>query len=283
MNKNLTEKIRNDGLDKFYTKPVIVDICIEKIKELYNFSNYDLIIEPSAGCGNFYEKIPSNNKIGIDIEPEGNKIIKKDFLTYKPNLNNYKNIMILGNPPFGKVSSLAVKFFNHSSEFANLIAFILPRTFRKVSIQNKLNKKFHLMYDEDIPINPCSFEPPMMVKCCFQIWERKEKERCIINFDTKHKDWNFLSYGPKDKNGQPTPPNGADFALRAYGGKIGDIKINELKSLRPKSWHWIKSNIDKNKLIENFSKLDFSNSENTARQNSMGRGELVFLYKSYFD
>ena len=75
----------------------------------------------------------------------------------------------------------------------------------------------------------------------------------------------------------------ADFALRAYGGKIGEIKTENLNELRPKSWHWFKSNIDKNILIERFMMLDYSNSVNTARQNSMGRSELVALYSEYMD
>ncbi len=49
------------------------------------------------------------------------------------------------------------------------------------------------------------------------------------------------------------------------------------------SWHWIKSNINKGKLIRNFNNLDYSNSLNTARQNSMGRGELVKLYTDFIN
>ena len=71
--------------------------------------------------------------------------------------------------------------------------------------------------------------------------------------------------------------------MRAYGGKIGEIKIDGLNELRPKSWHWIKSNIDKSELILRFNQLDYSNSLNTARQNSMGRGELVSLYADISD
>jgi hypothetical protein len=29
--------------------------------------------------------------------------------------------------------------------------FIVPKTFRKISVQNKLNKNFHLIYDRTIP------------------------------------------------------------------------------------------------------------------------------------
>jgi hypothetical protein len=175
---------------------------------------------------------------------------------------------------------LAIKFFNHSAQWAKVIAFIIPRTFRRPSVQNKLNNSFHLIYDEDVPTKPCCFYPPMMVKCCFQIWQKKDIKRPFIDLPTKHDDWKFLSFGPIDQSGQPTPPTNADFAIRAYGGKIGFIQKYNLNELRPKSWHWIKSNIDIDLLIYNFNQLDYSDSFNTARQNSMGRGELVRLYSN---
>ena len=69
--------------------------------------------------------------------------------------------------------------------------------------------------------------------------------------------------------------------MRAYGGKIGEIIQTGLQNLRPKSWHWFTSNIDTDELISRFQQLDYSNSLNTARQNSMGKAELVNLYQQY--
>ena len=274
--------IREEGLDKFYTIPSYSKKCIHKVFEIYNKLNFDLIIEPSAGNGSFFNQIEHNNKIGLDISPENENILKMNYFDYISPIDK-NNILVIGNPPFGKISSIAIKFFNHSAKFSNVIAFIVPRTFRRVSVQNKLNKMFHLIYDEDVSTNPCCFIPKMMVKCCFQIWEKKEIERLYINLETKHDDWIFLPFGKIDKNGQPTPPDGADFAIRAYGGKIGEIKNENLSELRPKSWHWIKSNINKDELIKRFNELNYSNSLNTARQNSMGKGEFVKLYNNFIN
>jgi hypothetical protein len=279
-----TEIIRKEGLDKFYTLPECSKKCIDKVCELYDIAGWNLIIEPSAGNGSFLNQISSNNKIGIDILPGHQNIIKQDFFDYyPPAININKNILVIGNPPFGRVSSLAIKFFNHSAKWANVIAFIIPRTFRKISIQNRLDNNFHLVYDEEIPNNPCCFSPIMSVKCCFQIWEKKDIKRELIDLPKKHDDWEFLKLGKKDDTGQPTPPLDADFAMRAYGGNIGEIKTDGLNKLRPKSWHWFKTNIDKNTLINRLSQLDYSNSLNTARQNSMGRAELVNIYSEYLD
>lgn len=270
------ESVRKQGLDKFYTNKEYAKQCINKTFALYDKDTFSLIIEPSAGNGNFYEQINTKKKIGIDIEPENKKINKLNYLNYEP--QNKNNILVIGNPPFGRVCSLAIKFFNHSAKWANVIAFIIPRTFRKESVMSKLDKKFHLVYDEDTPQNPCVFEPKMMVKCCFQIWEKRDDDRPEVKLSTIHRDWNYVKMGPKDENNQPTPPTHVDFAIRAYGGKIGEIRTENLDSLRPKSWHWIKAKIDVNVLIKRFKLLDYSNSLNTSRQNSMGKAELVNLY-----
>jgi len=277
-----TEEVREAGLDKFYTIPSISEKCLEIIGSHYKWSDWDLVIEPSAGNGSFLTRIPTNKKLGIDISPEHKDIIKQDFLTYFPP-NNISKILVVGNPPFGRVSSLAIKFFNHASKWADVIAFIIPRTFRRISVHNKLNANFHLLFDEEIPMEPCSFNPPMMVKCCFQIWEKQENKRPIIELSTTHDDWEFLGFGPKDTNGQPTPPKGADFVIRAYGGKCGEIIETGLDTLRPKSWHWIKTKINKDVLIQRFNALNYSLSLNTARQNSIGKGELVRLYSDSYN
>jgi hypothetical protein len=282
------------GIDKFYTIPTISEKCLNRVGERYEWSTWDMVVEPSAGGGSFFTRIPTIKKIGIDIAPTHTDILKQDFLTYEPPPSDMASprILVVGNPPFGRVSSLAVKFFNHASKWANVIAFIVPRTFRRISLQNKLNTTFHLAFDEDIPMEPCSFEPPMMAKCCFQIWEKSEKnQRPIVQPSTVHADWEFLGFGPKDAKGQPTVPTGAmteeakatTFALLAYGGKCGQIADTGLDSLRPKSWHWIKSKIPKQLLIERFSLLDYSVSLDTARQNSIGRGEIVQLYSDAYD
>jgi hypothetical protein len=282
-NKTTTaEAVREAGLDKFYTIPAISEKCLASIGTRYEWSEWGLVIEPSAGNGSFLTRIPTTKKIGIDISPEHKDIIKKDFLTYIPP-SDIGKILVVGNPPFGRVSSLAIKFFNYASKWADVIAFIIPRTFRRVSVHNKLNVNFHLVFDEEIPMEPCSFSPPMMAKCCFQIWEKKETKRHIVELSTSHDDWDFLGFGPKDAKGQPTPPKGADFAMRAYGGKCGEIVDTGLETLRPKSWHWFKSKINKKTLIERFKTLDYTLSLDTARQNSMGRGELVRLYSEMYD
>ena len=147
--KKNVKDVRDEGLDKFYTLPIYSKKCIDKVFELYDKLSFDLIIEPSAGNGSFFNQLDCDNKIGIDISPEDKNIIKMDFFNYTPQ-PHINNILVIGNTPFVKVSSISIKFFNHSAKWANVIAFIIPRTFRRPSVQNKLNNMFHLIYDEDV-------------------------------------------------------------------------------------------------------------------------------------
>lgn len=265
-------------LDQFYTKPDFAIKYFNILKNKIKLNDYDILLEPSAGTGSFYKLFNKNKRIGIDLDPKYKDIVKLDFFDYIPQKN--KTYIVIGNPPFGRVSSIAVKFFNKSAEYSNAIAFIIPRTFKRVSVQNKLNLYFHLIYTEDVPLKPCCFSPKMNAKCCFQIWIKKKIKRKKIIYNSSHKDFNFVKMGPKDNKNQPTVPKNVDFALKAYGSNCGKIQIINLNKLRPKSWHWIKSNIDCNILIKNFKKIDYKISKDTVRQDSIGRKELVHLYET---
>jgi len=123
--------LKRNTIDKYYTKSNIVNECIKSIKKYTSISQDDLIIEPSAGNGAFIEQIKtlSNNYKFYDIEPENDNIIKQDFLdlNYDEIIKKYKKKHIIGNPPFGRQSSLAIKFIKKCCEFADTISFILPR------------------------------------------------------------------------------------------------------------------------------------------------------------
>ena len=135
--------LNRNTIDKYYTKESVVELCINYVKQHIQINENDLIIEPSAGNGSFITGIKSltTNFKFYDLEPENEEIIKQDYLLYKyDNINNiFDKIHIIGNPPFGRQSSLAIKFIKKSCEFCNSISFILPKSFKKDS----LKKPFH--------------------------------------------------------------------------------------------------------------------------------------------
>ena len=126
--------LKRDCIDKYYTNDEIVELCIYNIKKYLTIDDNDLIIEPSAGNGSFINHIKSltDNYKFYDIEPENDEIIKQDYLILDINeFKKFNKIHIIGNPPFGRQSSLAIKFIKKSCEFCYSISFILPRSFKK--------------------------------------------------------------------------------------------------------------------------------------------------------
>ena len=140
------ENVEND---QYYTKENIAQMCIDSLP--FHLDWFDYIIEPSAGRGDFYRLLPTANLVGIDIDPKISSIIKSDF--FDLDFKTKGSVLTIGNPPFGKNASLAYTFFQHAAQYSDCIAFILPRTFRKPSMINRLNRRFHLVYDELLPLN----------------------------------------------------------------------------------------------------------------------------------
>ena len=152
-------------LDKFYTKKEVIKTIVKKI----DFDKYDLIIEPSAGSGNFLDFLPTDNTIAMDIEPENNKITKCSWFDYKIE-KGFKKVLVIGNPPFGKINDLSKKFLLHAFSFNNVdtVAFILPNVYKKYTMQSIIPKEYRIEKIIELPKNsftleneeyhvPCSF------------------------------------------------------------------------------------------------------------------------------
>ena len=55
-------------------------IFLEVLKKYNDSRKRYTFIEPSAGSGSFLKILPKNKRIGIDIEPRFDEIIKQDYL-----------------------------------------------------------------------------------------------------------------------------------------------------------------------------------------------------------
>ena len=166
--------------DKYYTSQYVVDICINLVKENIDIHENNLCIEPSAGNGAFINGIKSlfKNYIFYDIESENNnEIIPLNYLLFDCNYGDiYEHIHIIGNPPFGRQSSMAMKFITISSQFCDSISFILPKSFKKNSLKRHFPLNFHLKCEYDLPYNSFIInEKNYNVPCVFQIWIKRRK------------------------------------------------------------------------------------------------------------
>lgn len=162
--------------DQFFTPVKTAKYCFDLFcNEIHKFDENEkdfTFIEPSAGDGNFLKVLPSNT-IAMDIEPKHIDVIEKDYLDWKPTKKD--RFVVFGNPPFGLRGHTALKFINHSYEFAEYVCFILPQLFESdgKGVPRKRVKGFNLIYSEKLETN--FYEPDnneLTINTIFQIWSK---------------------------------------------------------------------------------------------------------------
>ena len=267
--------LHRNTIDKYYTKSEVVELCLNLVKQHIQINTNDLIIEPSAGNGAFIPGIKtlSEHCVFYDLEPEHNEIIKQDYLIV--NSNNFKNnetqsIHVIGNPPFGRQSSMAIKFIKKSCEFCNTIAFILPKSFKKDSLKKTFPLCFHLVFEMDLPdksflVNGEEYS----VDSVFQIWERKSFDRIIAE---KVEPIGFVFV---EKTDNP------DISVRRVGVYAGKIDANSCdKSVQS---HYFIKFTNNQSVAENMEKLksiEFAHN-NTVGPRSISKPELIIEFNRY--
>jgi hypothetical protein len=261
-------------LDQFYTRADVAAACVA-VTMGYVPDEVGLWLEPSAGTGAFLDLLPTP-RLGLDL----NKVAKHpevkpgiDFIAWNPGTALKKPVMTVGNPPFGRNASLALRFMNKAMAISDVVAMILPRTFQKEAMQAKLDKDFQLVHDK--PLEAFSFihdDRPYDVSCCFQVWRRIQGggRRLSEKRDMGHSDFRYVE-----------SPDDADFAFQRVGAKAGLVSDEGLR----KSWkshYFIKANGDADhvaKVRGVLEGIDWSEMrERTAGNPSIGKGELVAAY-----
>lgn len=249
-------------LDQYYTRFDVAERCYRLFRRHFDPDSF-LMVEPSAGKGAFYVLLPRGS-VGVDLDPKHPGVTRADFL--KVELPTGRPIAVIGNPPYGRNSNTAVRFFNRAARRADVIAFVLPRTFRKASIQNRLDPAFHLLLEEEMPGDSFIFEGiPRDVPTIFQIWVRRAEPRARRLVETTHPDFEF------------TTPDRADFAIQRIGARAG--RLHHEFSRSPSSHLFIR--VVAGDVEEVMSRIDFGRvARDTAGNPSVAKSEIVALYRA---
>lgn len=205
--------------DKFYTKPEVAQACLDAIPG--GVSSYDVAIEPSAGSGSFSSLV--SGSLAFDLHPEGTGIIEQDWFAYERVRASEDKVLVFGNPPFGQQNSISVKFINHAASFADTVAFILPRSFKKPSVQNRLDPHLHLVFEMDVPRNAFTLEGvDYDVPCVFQVWEYDAAKIRVRETEQVPEGFSFVK---KD--------NAPHFSVQRVGGRSGHADLDwEAKNIQ---------------------------------------------------
>ncbi len=222
---------RATDLDQFYTRPEVAEMYATRIAERWSDPDV-LFVEPSAGAGAFlYPLLDAGRRVrAIDIDPRAPNILHMDFLKSESIFTGeHSAIVVIGNPPFGKNACKAIWFFNRAADHADEIAFIVPRTFRKMSVQRRLHPSFHLSKDDDVARHAfVRYGRPHDVPCAWQIWTRRSVVRPVLSTPSVD---HLIEY---------TTPCAAHFAMRRVGFYAGRIITENISSLSQTTHYFIR-------------------------------------------
>lgn len=211
---------RTAGREQFYTPVSLAERLVEVVGGIVPDLCDRVLVEPAAGTGNFlqaFEKSGNTKVIAVDVDPRFQGVQKANFLTEFTFPAGTTDAVAITNPPFGRNNSLSVPFFNKLADHCEFIAFVIPRSWRKWSVQARLDKRFHLVYDEVLEVDYIDENGVEVssnkggLNTVFQVWQRKNflRESVIVP-----------NYGLIEK----TVPSEADVSLTLFGRGCGKVR-----------------------------------------------------------
>jgi predicted RNA methylase len=214
----MTKKLGNrrvSGTEQYYTPKDLASQLVELTLKTIPGAAEKSFLEPAGGTGSFIDALTQAGITAItsvDKYPKHPNVIAADFLEWRTDLTG---VVTISNPPFGRNNALSVPFFNRAAEFSSHIGFLVPRSWRKWSVQNRLEPSFHLVQDVDIAVQYEDVFGQKITKrndlrTCFQIWEKRSELRQTITVP----DNGFI---------QKTTPEQADLAIKVFGYGCGSV------------------------------------------------------------
>lgn len=259
-NRRKSPATKSRSLDKYYTKREVVKKCLAAVGDLPH--EYDLVVEPAAGGGAFYDEIAHPNKMGMDLEPAHKKVLKADWLKFDVP-RKYRRVLVIGNPPFGMYHKLSSAFIAHALSFGNVqtIAFILPNVYRKHTRQKILPPAWRIASITELARNAYLLDgKDYHVPTSFFVFDKSAgiDLRVDPNLHTETADFSF---GDK-----------SDFDVFVFGASPAKI------TLRPKPnnrGHFLKAKIPVPELVEKIKGVKWEG-------NSCASGGVYWLTKCEF-
>jgi hypothetical protein len=215
----LTAKLGNTrvtGKEQYYTPLPLAHTLVEYVEQVLGPLTGKKVLEPAGGTGAFIEAALVKGPLEIisfDIEPLHNQVQPGSFLDQELSEGSF---ITISNPPFGRNNSLSIPFFNHAAGVSDAICFVVPRSWRKWSVTNRLDLNFELVFDKDLDIDYVDSTGDLIsdksrLATCFQIWRRSRTPRVPV----KIKDMGVI---------EKVSPELADISLTVFGYGCGQLK-----------------------------------------------------------
>jgi len=262
---------RVTGKEQYYTPKKVAEAIFERIISKNPDLSKSVFLEPAGGTGVFIEVAKSygfDSVVSMDIEPKHPEVALGDFL--KSDLE-IENAICITNPPFGRNNALSVPFFNKAAEYSDLIAFIVPKSWHKWSVLNRLDLNFHMVDSWDLHIDyqdDRGFESHGVgnLKTCVQVWRRQEIPRTKVSVP----DYGII---------QKTTHEEADVSLTIFGYGCGTVRTD---FPRRKNTTQMFLKLEHPMALEALQSVDFSRFyNNTAYTEALSIKEINYLLNEY--
>lgn len=258
---------RVTGTEQFYTPLALAEELVQFTASIIPEFSSRKFLEPAGGSGSFItalQSVGANEIESVDLYPKFPGVLRKNFLEYRP---KESSVVTISNPPFGRNNALSIPFFNHAAEFSEYIAFLVPRSWRKWSVENRLNLSFHKVADKDVFVSYVDIEGKPFrknngLRTCFQIWKKQPVQRA-------------KTLVPDNALIQKTTPRKADVAIRVFGYGCGQI-LRTFPKVKNTTLMFL--SVKNRRVLSALSQLDYQRfSLNTAYTEALALTEINFL------
>ena len=262
---------RKTGKEQYYTPPATASAIVDRLLKRLPFTRERTWIEPAGGTGSFIEAAREHgvtNVVSYDIEPRHPNVKRGDFLKQKLKITG---AVAIGNPPFGRNNALSVPFFNTCAKHCDAICFIVPKSWRKWSVVNRLDKSFHLIDDYDLQINydgvdGFELSEKFWLNTVVQTWERRDVQRDKIAIQDR---------GVVKR----ATPRTADVSLTIFGFGCGTVKTEFPR--KPNTTQLFLT-LHHPRALEALQSIEYSRfSQNTAYTAALSLQEINYLLNEY--
>lgn len=279
-------------LDQFYTKPEIAIVCWQHFTKTLSALNKNLnelfFLEPAAGTGAFYELLPAQRRLGIDLVPKCDDVKLQDFFKLTNLPSTPPDTVAIGNPPFGKRGKSAIAFFNHAAHLADIVAFIVPVNFRKFTTHKQLDPSMRFISKLPLPRDAFHLSTGRVyaVNTEFQIWTRlptaHNDMRQYKPLPIRHKDFQMWQYN-NTPNALKVFQNPFDFAVPCQGWQdYTRRETDEKQCERNKQWILLKAK--NSTVLARLMEIDYEHlaQECATAVPGFRKGDLVKLYTEHY-
>lgn len=277
-------------LDQFYTREDVAreltGVVYELIPEIYGTSAERLFyLEPSAGTGSFLTAMAYHGLEGkgYDIDPSSDGIDTADFLVDDLEVPDRDQVVVIGNPPFGKRAKTALEFLERSFTYSDTVAFIMPVQLSRYLTQKNIREQARLVYSETLDPNIFVYQDKgYSVRCVFQVWTLKDTDHDDLRVrtapPTRHPDFESAIYNCTE-SAEKFFHQQWDFAILRQGwGPFVPVIVDDYTTLSyRKQWMFFRS--DDPEVIDRLKSLDYTAlSEGNTSVRGFGKADVVSEY-----